>query len=61
MSGSLSLHSTEETLAEDRCRNCGAFVTDRFARVFGDNEDRVFGCFDCMTATDVKNGLANGR
>ena len=61
MSGSPSPRDSEETLAESRCQNCGAFVTDRFTRVFGDNQDRVHGCFDCMTATEVKNGLAIGR
>lgn len=29
------------------CRNCGAHVTDQFARVFGDNEDIVHTCMGC--------------
>lgn len=61
MSETLSFHGAEEPLAESRCRNCGGFVTDRFTRVFGDNRNRVFGCFDCMTATEIKNGAANRR
>ncbi|WP_438267097.1 DUF7563 family protein [Haladaptatus salinisoli] len=43
---------------EHRCRNCGAFVTRDFVRVFGTNDDKVFGCFECMHATDVKRGGA---
>jgi len=29
------------------CEHCGAFVTDDFARVFGDNQNRVDGCIEC--------------
>lgn len=29
------------------CRNCGTRVTGDFARVFGDNQDRVFHCHNC--------------
>lgn len=42
------------------CNNCGAFVTPDFARVFGDNDGEVFGCLECQTATDVKDGAATG-
>ena len=52
----MSIESDE--LATNRCRNCGSFVTRDFARVFGNNHDEVFGCLDCMTATDVKKGGA---
>ncbi|WP_449272251.1 DUF7563 family protein [Halostella limicola] len=38
------------------CNNCGSFVTPDFARVFGGNEDEVYGCLDCVGATAVKNG-----
>lgn len=27
--------------------SCGAFVSEAFARVFGDNEDKVYGCIRC--------------
>jgi hypothetical protein len=27
-----------------QCRNCGAYVSSRFARVFGDNDDEVYSC-----------------
>lgn len=45
-----------------RCQNCGAFVSARFARVFGDNDDRVYGCRECMTTTELfAGGPAQGR
>ncbi|MGA9402367.1 DUF7563 family protein [Haladaptatus sp.] len=47
--------------SDRRCRNCGSFVTPDFARVFGNNDDEVFGCLDCMSATAVKNGNARGE
>ncbi|WP_456071297.1 DUF7563 family protein [Haladaptatus caseinilyticus] len=43
---------------ERRCRSCGSFVTPEFTRVFGNNDDEVFGCLDCMSATAVRNGNA---
>lgn len=30
------------------CRNCGEHVTVQFARVFGDNEDTVTKCIECV-------------
>ncbi|WP_435158168.1 DUF7563 family protein [Haladaptatus sp. DFWS20] len=44
---------------ERRCRNCASFITPEFARVFGNNDDEVFGCLDCMSATAVRNGHAH--
>lgn len=32
-----------------KCMNCGGFVTDTYARVFGDNDDNVFDCRNCRT------------
>lgn len=55
------LRTGDGTHAENRCRNCGSFVTRDFARVFGDNENQVFGCLDCMTATEVKKGGARAE
>lgn len=40
------------------CTNCGGFVTVDFARVFGDNQDQVYGCPECITATAIYNGAA---
>lgn len=30
-----------------RCKRCDGFVTDNYARVFGDNDDNVFECRNC--------------
>jgi hypothetical protein len=35
------------------CNACGGQVTDRFARVFGTNEDEVYACPNCTTMTDI--------
>jgi hypothetical protein len=39
-----------------RCEACGAHVTPHFARVFGDNDDDIYRCLDCATATEVFEG-----
>jgi uncharacterized protein YcgI (DUF1989 family) len=46
-----------------RCRNCGAHVTERFARVFGNNGNQVHACLDCSVNTDLYEGggLARDR
>lgn len=44
-----------------QCEGCGSFVTKDFARVFGDDENRVHACLECMTATDVKKAGAAGE
>lgn len=31
------------------CNECGRYVTESFARVFGDNNDEVWGCIQCGT------------
>lgn len=30
-----------------RCKECGSHVSKSFARVFGDNQNNVYGCIDC--------------
>ena len=52
------LTNGDDTMAENRCQSCGSFVTRDFARVFGNNHNEVFGCLECMTATEVKKGGA---
>lgn len=41
------------------CNGCGAFVTRRFTRVFGDNQNDVYGCRDCMPVADLVEGHAS--
>ena len=48
--------SLDDASSGTRCRKCGAFVTSRFARVFGDNEDEVNGCLECRTAAQLFAG-----
>ena len=55
------LRAGDGTSAENRCRSCGSFVTRDFARVFGNNQNEVYGCLDCMTATEVKKGGARAE
>lgn len=38
------------------CENCGEFVTDRFAKAFGDNAGDVHACPECKGMTAVKRG-----
>ncbi|WP_436935593.1 DUF7563 family protein [Halovenus marina] len=38
------------------CKSCGAFVTTRFIRVFGNNQDDVYGCHDCLSNTELASG-----
>ena len=38
------------------CQQCGAHVTSRFRRVFGNNDGEVYGCRECMKSTDLLNG-----
>ncbi|WP_458189651.1 DUF7563 family protein [Haladaptatus sp. NG-WS-4] len=58
-----SQHATRTNAGgtERRCQNCGSFITSEFARVFGNNDDVVFGCLECMSATEVRNGKARAE
>lgn len=40
----------------DECQNCGNSVTLQYRRVFGSNDDIVFGCPDCTTFREQHNG-----
>lgn len=43
------------------CRNCGTHVTEQFARVFGDERDRVYRCMSCDSKRRLHRGSAAGR
>ena len=43
-----------------QCDECENHVTADFHRVFADNEDMLYGCPDCMSMTDIKDGKATG-
>jgi hypothetical protein len=42
------------------CRNCGAHVSENFARVYGDNSGRVHACIACVPKAHLKYA-ASGR
>lgn len=41
--------SESDAVGTAKCRSCGMVVSQSFARVFGDNQDRVQGCPECTT------------
>jgi predicted nucleic acid-binding Zn-ribbon protein len=41
--------AASEAVGTAKCQSCGMFVSQSFARVFGDNQDRVRGCPECST------------
>lgn len=43
---------------DGRCQRCGTPVSVRFRRVFGTNADRVHGCVECMTLSELCDGAA---
>jgi len=44
-------HSQQRT-----CKNCGEYVTKQFVRVFGANDGSVYGCMNCSTGRDLREG-----
>ncbi|WP_276261503.1 DUF7563 family protein [Haloglomus litoreum] len=55
---SLDSGPTDDTTGAALCRDCGTYVSKRFARVFGDNEHRVYGCPSCSTFRERSEGGA---
>lgn len=41
---------------QNRCKRCHSYISHRFARVFGNNEDEVHGCIDCSTLHSLRDG-----
>lgn len=41
------------------CHTCGADVTPSFARVFGNNENEVFGCMQCRSMAELQQGYGS--
>jgi hypothetical protein len=44
--------------ASNQCKNCNAYVTQQFARVFGDNNNTVHACIECSTLHALREGEA---
>lgn len=42
-----------------KCMSCGGFVTDTYARVFGDNDDTVYDCRSCRADSPASESDAN--
>lgn len=42
--------------ASNQCRNCNNYVTQQFARVFGDNTNTVHACIECSTLHALREG-----
>lgn len=40
------------------CERCGASVSPRFVRVFGQDRS-VYGCVDCLSSKELFNGKAS--
>lgn len=45
----------------NRCRRCGSAVSERFASVFGDNDDIIHRCLDCSTMSRLSEGAGAGQ
>lgn len=52
---------TEPNPTNHHCQNCGAHVSERYAAVFGDNQNIVHECKECATGTEVHRGGAAGK
>jgi hypothetical protein len=47
--------------ATNQCNNCKTYVTQQFARVFGDNDNTVHACIECSTLHALREGEAGDR
>lgn len=36
------------------CQSCKSFVSNRFARVFGDNDNRILACPECANKPEIE-------
>lgn len=43
---------------DGECRRCGSAVSEQFRKVFGSDDDVAHGCIECMTLSDLCDGLA---
>lgn len=42
----------------NKCYNCNSYISQQFARVFGDNKDRAHACIECSTLHSLREGDA---
>lgn len=50
--------SSNETLARARCKHCESYVSHKFLRVFGDNDNEVHACLNCTSMRELVQGAA---
>jgi predicted phosphodiesterase len=41
-----------------QCSQCGSYVSQKFLRVFGNNDHEVAGCPNCTTMRELGNGVS---
>ncbi|MHC3438708.1 DUF7563 family protein [Natrialbaceae archaeon A-gly3] len=41
------------------CNNCNAMLTQRYTRVFGDNQQEVYGCLHCQPQFDRRDSATH--
>jgi len=49
----MSTRETESTLRMPKCDHCSAHVSDRFARVFADEQGQVLACPSCSANAGI--------
>lgn len=40
----------------NQCEKCNSYISFQFARVFGDNNNRVYGCLNCEKLHVLREG-----
>jgi len=53
--------SLTPTPSKTSCRYCGNHLSDQYARVYGDQNDRVHRCHECDSAKRLSLGSAAGK
>lgn len=48
----------QDAYTDDQCQYCGAYVSQRYRRVSGDNNDIAHACPTCTTGREITNGAA---
>jgi len=48
--------SDEHPSQQRVCQNCGEYVTKQFVRVFGANDGSLYGCMNCSTGRELRDG-----
>lgn len=43
-----------------KCKRCGSYVSDTYARVFGNNEDDVYACPSCERSRGMDAEASSG-